>query len=127
MTTYEASPLKPGQVTQATWRGGINGTQVAFVTIVGGTHQFSQSNIETGYDCSNAMWAFFSQFLTPTQAAPKIAAQPVNNVQVAGQPASFWAVAMGDAPLAYQWQKNGVDNLQEYTNGTDPLKADAAS
>jgi poly(3-hydroxybutyrate) depolymerase len=107
--TYEAAPLKPGQVTQATWRGGINGTQVAFVTIVGGTHQFSATNIETGYDCSNAMWAFFSQFLTSTQATPKIVSQPVNNVQIAGQPASFWVVATGDAPLAYQWQRNGVD------------------
>jgi poly(3-hydroxybutyrate) depolymerase len=41
VTTYESSPLKPGQVTQCTWRDGAGGTQVAFVTIIGGTQQFS--------------------------------------------------------------------------------------
>src|ERR1035437_5544579 len=38
VTTWEASPLIPGRVSQATWRGGTNGTQVAFVTIIGGSH-----------------------------------------------------------------------------------------
>ena len=41
VTTYEASPLRPGQVTQATWRGGIGGAQVAFVTIIGGGHEYA--------------------------------------------------------------------------------------
>jgi poly(3-hydroxybutyrate) depolymerase len=107
--TYEPAPLTPGKVTQATWRGGIGGTQAAFVTIVGGTHRFALPGAETGYDCTDSMWAFFSQFLTSTQATPKIVAQPMNNVQVAGQPASFWVAATGDPPLSYQWQKNGVD------------------
>jgi poly(3-hydroxybutyrate) depolymerase len=109
VTTYESSPLRPGQVTQTTWRGGVNGTQVAFVTIIGGTHRYAVPGAETGYDCTDGMWAFFSQFLTGTQAAPKIVSQPVNNVQLSGQPASFWVTATGDAPLTYQWQKNGVD------------------
>jgi poly(3-hydroxybutyrate) depolymerase len=109
VTTYESSPQRPGQVTQATWRGGVNGTQVAFVTIIGGTHRYAVPGAETGYDCTDGMWAFFSQFLTSTQAAPKIVSQPVNNIQLSGQPASFWVVATGNPPLAYQWQKNGVD------------------
>ncbi len=107
--TYEPAPLAPGQVTQTTWRGGINGTQAAFVTIVGGTHRYALPGAETGYDCTDGMWAFFSQFLTSTQAAPKIVAQPVSNVQISGQPASFWVAATGNPPLSYQWQKNGVD------------------
>ncbi len=107
--TYESAPLAPGQVTQTTWRGGINGTQVAFVTIVGGTHRYALPGAETSYDCTDGMWTFFSQFLTSTQAAPKIVAQPVNNIQVAGQPASFWVAATGTPPLTYQWQKNGMD------------------
>jgi poly(3-hydroxybutyrate) depolymerase len=109
VTTYESSPTRPGQVTQAAWRGGINGTQVAFVTIIGGTHRYAVPGAETGYNCTDGMWAFFSQFLTSTQAAPKIVSQPVNNIQLSGQPASFWVVATGNPPLAYQWQRNGVD------------------
>ena len=108
VTTYESAPLLPGGVTQATWRGGIGSTQVAFVTIVGGTHRYAQPGAETGYDCTDGMWAFFSQFLTSMQAAPKIVAQPVNNIQLSGRPASFWVVVTGNAPLSYQWQKNGV-------------------
>jgi poly(3-hydroxybutyrate) depolymerase len=109
VTTYESSPIKPGQVTQATWRGGINGTQVAFVTIIGGGHTYAVPGSGTGYDCTDGMWAFFSQFLSSAQATPKIVSQPVNNIQLSGQPASFKVVATGNPPLAYQWQRNGVD------------------
>jgi poly(3-hydroxybutyrate) depolymerase len=109
MMTYESSPLRPGQVTQATWRGRMGGLQVAFVTIIGGGHEYALPGSSTGYDCTAGMWAFFSQFLTAAPDAPRIVSQPVSNVQMAGCPASFWAVATGKPPLAYQWQKNGVD------------------
>ena len=109
ITTYESSPLILGKVTQATWRSGIGGTQVAFVTIIGGGHEYALPGMRTGYDCTAGMWAFFSQFLTRTQAAPKIVSQPVNNIQFNSQPASFWVTATGKAPLAYQWQKNGTN------------------
>jgi poly(3-hydroxybutyrate) depolymerase len=107
--THEYAPLMPGRVLQTTWRGGSGGTQVAFVTIEGGTHRYALPGAETGYDCTDGMWAFFSQFLTSTPATPKIIAQPVNNVQMVGCPASFWVVAAGNLPLACQWQRNGVD------------------
>ncbi len=109
VTTCEASPLLPGKVTQATWRGGIGGAQVAFVTIIGGTHQYALPGSQTGYDCTDGMWAFFSQFLTSVQALPKIVSPPANNIQLSGQPASFRATATGNTPLGYQWQKNGVN------------------
>jgi poly(3-hydroxybutyrate) depolymerase len=109
VTTYEAAPLLPGKVTQATWRGGVGGVQVAFVTIIGGTHQYALPGTQTGYDCTDGMWAFFSQFLTSAQAAPKIVSPPANNIQLSGQPASFRVAATGNAPLAYQWQKNNLD------------------
>jgi poly(3-hydroxybutyrate) depolymerase len=107
--TYESAPLMPGRVLQTTWRGGSAGTQVAFVTIEGGTHRYALPGAETGYDCTDGIWAFFSQFLTGAPVAPKIVAQPVNNVQMMGCPASFWVVAAGNPPLACQWQRNGVD------------------
>ncbi|MBZ5584174.1 MAG: hypothetical protein LAQ30_18570, partial [Acidobacteriia bacterium] len=89
VTTCEASPLAPGAVSQATWRGGIAGSQVAFVTVIGGTHAYPTPGFQTGYDSTDGMWAFFSQFLTAAPGAPKIGSQPVNDVQFAGQPASF--------------------------------------
>jgi poly(3-hydroxybutyrate) depolymerase len=109
VTTYEPAPLLPGRVTQATWRGGLGGTQVAFVTIIGGTHAYALPRVQTGYDCTDGMWAFFSQFLTSTQAAPKIVSQPVNNYQASGLPASFRVSATGNAPLSYQWEENGTN------------------
>jgi poly(3-hydroxybutyrate) depolymerase len=109
VTTYESSPRIPGKVSQTTWRGGIGGTQVAFVTIIGGTHTYPTPAIQTGYDFTDGLWAFFSQFRTSGQASPKIVSQPVNNIQISGQPASFRVAATGSAPLSYQWQKNGVD------------------
>ena len=109
VTTYESSRLLPGRVTQATWRSGGGGPPVAFVTVVGGTHQYPTPTVETGYDSSDGMWAFFSQFLTPVAGPPRITSVPVNNVQIAGQPASFWVSANGSAPLSYQWQRNGAD------------------
>ncbi len=42
-------------------------------------------------------------------AAPTITTQPVNQTVTAGQTATFNVVAGGTAPLAYQWQKNGVN------------------
>lgn len=109
VTTFESAPRQPGTVTQATWRGGRNGSEVAFVTIVGGDHRYATPDVQTGYDCTQGMWTFFSRFLTATSPVVRIVSQPVNNVQAAGQFASFWVVVTGAAPLRYQWQKNGVD------------------
>ncbi len=125
VTTFEASPLQPGKVSQASWRGGTGGTQVALVTIIGGTHTFPLPTVQTGYDYAEAAWAFFSQFQTVSQPEPRIVSEPVSNTQLAGQPASFRVVANGKAPLRYQWQKNGNDiagaNYEWYT-----LRASAA-
>jgi len=56
---------------------------------------------------------------TPTPIAPSITKQPANRTVSLGQSATFSVTATGTAPLAYQWQKNGVDipgaNLATYT------------
>jgi poly(3-hydroxybutyrate) depolymerase len=106
ITTYENSPLAPGAVTQATWEGD---KPVAFVTIIGGAHTWPMPTIQTGYDVTDGIWAFFAQFLTGAEHAPRIASTPLNNVQHMGHPASFRVAATGDGPLRYQWQKNGKD------------------
>ena len=46
---------------------------------------------------------------TPAAVAPMITTQPTNVSITAGAAASFTVAASGDAPLAYQWQRNGAD------------------
>jgi hypothetical protein len=43
-----------------------------------------------------------------TAVAPSITAQPVDQVVVVGQPATFTVTAAGTAPLMFQWQKGGA-------------------
>lgn len=47
--------------------------------------------------------------MPPPGVAPTITTQPANASVTAGAPAGFSVVASGDAPLGYQWQRNGVD------------------
>lgn len=109
VTAYKAAPRAPGSVSQATWSGGIGGTQVALVTIVSGGHVYPHPDIQTGYDYTDDLWAFFSQFLTAPPSRPEVVSQPVDNVQRAGQPASFRVVAACAGTLTYQWQRDGTD------------------
>jgi len=41
--------------------------------------------------------------------APSITTQPVNKTVAVGRTATFRVIARGNAPLSYQWRKNGVD------------------
>ncbi len=109
ITTYENAALLTGNTTTAVWRGGVNGTQVAFVTNIGGSHRYPTSSVESGYSIGDGEWAFFSQFLTAQGSTPRLVANPVANQQYAGRPASFWGVASSTLPVSYQWQKNGVN------------------
>jgi hypothetical protein len=45
----------------------------------------------------------------PAALAPTITRQPASPSVTEGQAASFSVAAAGDAPLAYQWQRNGAD------------------
>ena len=45
----------------------------------------------------------------PVAVAPTITSQPASVSVTAGTAASFTVAASGDAPLAYQWQRNGAD------------------
>jgi glucose/arabinose dehydrogenase len=57
--------------------------------------------------------------------APSISSQPANVTVAAGQQASFSVTASGTAPLAYQWQRNGV-NISGANSPTFTLTATAA-
>ena len=47
--------------------------------------------------------------VTVAPGAPSIGTQPANQSVVQGSTATFMVVAKGDAPLGYQWKKNGTD------------------
>ena len=47
--------------------------------------------------------------VNPAPAAPSITTQPDDETVSEGNSANFTVVATGDAPLSYQWKKDGVD------------------
>ncbi|WP_341679256.1 beta-1,3-glucanase family protein [Niveibacterium sp. SC-1] len=59
----------------------------------------------TGYGYS--LWEF-EVYGNGVATAPSITTQPAAQTVVAGASAHFSVIADGSAPLAYQWQKNGV-------------------
>nr|WP_154890261.1 S-layer homology domain-containing protein [Paenibacillus xylanexedens] len=48
-----------------------------------------------------------TQTVIPAPVAPSITSQPGNKTVTAGQTATFSITASGDAPLSYQWKKDG--------------------
>jgi glucose/arabinose dehydrogenase len=58
-------------------------------------------------------------------AAPSITSHPANVTVAAGQSASFTVAASGTAPLAFQWQRNGV-SIAGATSSTLTLTATAS-
>lgn len=67
----------------------------------------------------------------PAGAAPLITAQPQSASVPDGQGASFTVAASGDAPLVYQWRRNGVDiagaTADRYDIATATLADDGAT
>jgi hypothetical protein len=72
-----------------------------------GTYSVTVSNLFGLTASSNAILTLVS--------SPVITASPSNQVVAAGTPVTFSAAAAGTAPLAYQWQFNGV-NISGATN-----------
>ena len=65
-----------------------------------------------------------------TGSAPSITVQPVDQSVTEGQSASFSVTATGNAPLSYQWQKDGADisgaTSSSYTTPATTLADDGA-
>ena len=63
-------------------------------------------------------------------AAPSITSQPASQTVVAGGSATFNVVASGDAPLSYQWLRNGTEvagATQANTSIASPTSQDSGS
>jgi hypothetical protein len=64
--------------------------------------------------------------ISGSSVAASIAAQPQNLTVAAGQPATFTVTAAGSPPIAYQWQRNGV-NILGATTATYTTPATSAA
>jgi hypothetical protein len=64
--------------------------------------------------------------VNPPPVAPSITTQPANQTVTAPAPATFSVAASGDAPLTYQWRRNGVD-IAGATSATYVLDPTAVS
>ena len=58
-------------------------------------------------DTGQVVLADAVRFVQPYVAPPVILSPPLSQTINAGDPASFFVLAAGDEPLAYQWQFNG--------------------
>ncbi|UOQ74385.1 PQQ-dependent sugar dehydrogenase [Hymenobacter cellulosilyticus] len=70
--------------------------------------------LETGpdgnlYYLARSSASLFKVVYTSASSAPVITTQPTSVAAVPGSAATFSVAATGSAPLAYQWQKNGVN------------------
>ena len=88
-----------------TFAGQPNGTFTVVPSHAGFT--FTPSSQSTTVNGANVSGMNFTANAAPV--VPTITTQPGNQTVTAGQTATFTVVAAGTAPLAYQWQKNGVN------------------
>ena len=108
--TFSASATGSGSLTYQWQRNGtaITGATASAYTTPPVT--LSDSGAEFGVSVSNSAGSTTSSpaTLTVSSSAPSIAQQPGNQTVTPGSTATFAVVASGAAPLAYQWQKNGI-------------------
>jgi hypothetical protein len=95
-------------------------------------NQVSSPQVQSG--SASATLLFTSQQQTialngaGVPATPSITTQPVSQTVTAGQSATFLVAASGEAPLTYQWQKNGTPiNGATSTTYTTPTAATSDS
>lgn len=95
-------------------------TSTLFGSNVGGTSlSIMTGNDGNLYYLSRGASRLYRIKYTPPTVAPSIVQQPTSLSVSVGQSATFSVTASGTAPLAYQWQKNGVNianaTLSTYT------------
>jgi hypothetical protein len=99
--------------------------QLAFTVVIAGNPGLTGNQVITGaasYRGPLVIVPLPPITLTPAATAPSIVTPPASVSVVAGQSATFSVVAGGTTPLAYQWQKGGV-NLAGATGTTLTLPA----
>ncbi|RPI52609.1 MAG: DUF11 domain-containing protein, partial [Acidobacteria bacterium] len=94
-------------------RNGVNIGGATSASYVLDPTAVSDSGAQFSVEVSNAAGTVISTAATltvdPAPVAPSITTQPASLTVTAPAAASFSVVATGDAPLSYQWKRNGVD------------------
>jgi len=137
--TVNAAAVAPTITTQPTNQTVTAGQTATFTVVAAGTAPLSYQWQKNGVNVAGATSASYTSPITVTSdsgstfrvvvsntagtvtsaavtltvnaaaVAPTITTQPTNQTVTAGQPATFTVVAVGTAPLSYQWQKNGTN------------------
>src|SRR5207247_4802917 len=94
----------------AEWTSNMYTTEVTTTSDSGSTFKVVVTNTAGTVTSASATLT-----VNAAPVAPTITTQPANQTVTAGQTATFTVTAAGTAPLAYQWQKNGV-NIAGATN-----------
>ncbi|KEF37650.1 immunoglobulin I-set domain-containing protein [Schinkia azotoformans MEV2011] len=82
---------------------GSAGTTYYYVVVT------NTDNSATGNQTATATSSVAKITVTPAPVAPTITTEPSDQTVTAGGTATFTVIATGDAPLSYQWKKDGID------------------
>jgi invasion protein IalB len=137
--TVNAAPVAPTITTQPVSQMVTAGQTATFTVVASGTAPLTYQWQKNGANISGAIASSYTTPATTTSdsgstfhvtisntagtvtssavtltvnaapVAPTITTQPVSQTVTAGQTATFTVVASGNAPLNYQWQKNGTN------------------
>ncbi|MBI5721091.1 MAG: hypothetical protein HZC37_25750 [Burkholderiales bacterium] len=88
--------------------GGATATTFTLATTALGDDG-AQFNVVVSNAAGSVTSAAATLGVTAPASAPAITTQPQNVTVTAGQAATFSVAAIGTAPLAYQWLRNGID------------------
>jgi hypothetical protein len=86
----------------------------------------AQFTVRVSNASGNTMSSPATLTVTPAPVPPSIVTQPASLTVTAPEGASFSVDATGDAPLSYQWRRNGVD-IAGATNSTYALNPTAVA
>ncbi|MED4328635.1 immunoglobulin domain-containing protein, partial [Schinkia azotoformans] len=92
-----------------------DGTDIAGATSASLTINNAQESDEGSYTvvvsngAGNVTSTAATLTVTPAPVAPTITTEPSDQTVTAGGTATFTVIATGDAPLSYQWKKDGID------------------
>jgi hypothetical protein len=108
--TFTVAATGAGPLTyQWTWNGENDGNNSSTYTapdvLVTDSGAIIQVTVQNANGAVQSTLAVLT--VQPGATPPAIAAQPQNQVVIAGQSATFGVAATGDAPLSYQWTFNG--------------------
>ncbi|HEX8492215.1 MAG TPA: PQQ-dependent sugar dehydrogenase [Pyrinomonadaceae bacterium] len=107
-----------------------NNTATGFATGIANPVDLQVAADGSLYYLARGAGALYKVRFPANQTPPSIAIHPLDKAVTEGQPATFQVSANGSTPLAYQWQRNGVNisgaNTSSYTIPTTAVADNGA-